>query len=199
MYPSGQDDPGTSYNEKVLSTNSPSMEKDEDSNVDGSESGSSGGLNMEENVESAEPLIQSFIGPEGHREFLLPLMWTVNDFNSTIKRQHFETLRERYQIPASIPIRLPFKFEKCYYQDVEDVEVYEQMFKTELRLPLSTLHRRLLQDLGLAITQISPNAWRVFLGAEVLYRVLTNGERKLSVEEFFHYYRPSEIVQSNGI
>ena len=103
VYPSGQNDLDTSYGERVLSANSPSMEEDEDSNVDGSESGSSRGSNREKNVESAEPLIQSVIGPDGFREFLLPLMWTVNDFNSTIKRPHFETLRERYQIPVGIP------------------------------------------------------------------------------------------------
>ena len=34
---------------------------------------------------------------------------------------------------------------------------------------------------------------------EVLYGVLTNRERKLTVEEFFHYYCPSEIIQSRGI
>ena len=103
VYPSGQNDLDTSYGERVLSANSPSMEEDEDLNVDGSESGSSRGSNREKNVESAEPLIQSVIGPDCFREFLLPLMWTVNDFNSTIKRPHFETLRERYQIPVGIP------------------------------------------------------------------------------------------------
>ena len=127
----------------------------------------------EENVES---LIRSVVGLDGLRKFVLPLMWSVNDFNSTIKRKHFDTLRERYQIPVDIPIHLPFKFEKCYYWDAEGVRVYEQMFKAGLRLPLNALRCHLLQYLGLAITQIAPNAWRIFLGSKVLYRVLTNGE-----------------------
>ena len=112
----------------------------------------------------------------------------MNDFNSTIKKKHFETLREKYYIPIGIPICLPFKFEKCYYQDAEDVEVYEQMLKAGLRFPLSALHRRLLQYLGLTITQISLNAWRVFLGVEVLYGVLSNRALRMMVEEFFHCY-----------
>ena len=99
----------------------------------------------------------------------------VNDFNSSIKQKHFNTLREKYQIPVGIPIRLPFKFEKCYYQGAEDVRVYAQMLKAGLRFPLNALCRRLLQYLGLAVTQISLNAWRVFLGADVLYRVLLIG------------------------
>ena len=77
--------------------------------------------------------------------------------------------------------------------------VYKQMFKAGLRFLLSAFHHRLLQYLGLAITQISPNAWRVFLGVEVLYGVLSNGERRMTAEEFFHYYRPLEITQSKGI
>ena len=51
--------------------------------------------------------------------------WTVNDFNSTIKEKHFNTLRANYQIPDNIPICLPYKSEKCYYEGVEGVEVYE--------------------------------------------------------------------------
>ena len=71
--------------------------------------------------------------------------------------------------------------------------------KAGLRFLLSALHCRLLQYLGLAVTQISPNAWRVFLGVEVLYEAMSNGARRLTVEEFFHYYCSTEIVQFRGI
>ena len=73
------------------------------------------------------------------------------------------------------------------------------MLRAGLRFSLSALHRCLLQYLGLAITQISPNAWRVFLGMEVLYGVLSNGVHRMTMEEFFHCYRPSEITQSRGM
>ena len=164
--------------------------------MDESESDTNEDSDCNKNVESP---IRSVIGLDGLRKFVLPLMWIVNDFNSTIKRKHFDTLRKRYQIPVDIPIRLPFKIEKWYYRSAYDVEVYEQMFKAGLRLPLSALHHRLLQYLGLIVTQIALNAWRIFLGAEVLYGVLTNGRRQLIVEEFFHCYRPSKTVKSRGI
>ena len=77
--------------------------------------------------------------------------------------------------------------------------MYEQMLKAGLRFPLSALHCRLLQYLGLSVTQISPNAWRVFLGVEVLYGVMSDGVRRMMVEEFFHCYRPSKITQSRGM
>ena len=84
---------------------------------------------------------------------MLPL-WTVNNFISSIKQTHFNTFREKYQMP----IHLPYRSEKCYYRGVDDVRVFEQMLKAGLRFPLSALHYRLLQYLGLVITQISPNA-----------------------------------------
>ena len=49
-------------------------------------------------------------------------------------------------------MRLSLKQEKCYYEGVEDVGVYEQMLKVGLRFPLSALHRRFLQYLGRAVT-----------------------------------------------
>ena len=66
-------------------------------------------------------------------------------------------------------MHLPYKSEKCYYEGLEDLGVYEQMLKAGLRFPLSTLHRRLLQYLGLFVTQNSPNAWRVYLSVDILY------------------------------
>ena len=110
MYPSIQDDPDTSSDERTSSANSPFMEEDVDLVVDGSE----GDLNGED-IGSVEPPIQSVIGLDGLRKFIMLSLWMIKDFNSTIKQKHFNTIREKYQIPVGIPTRLPFKFEKCYY------------------------------------------------------------------------------------
>ena len=84
------------------------MEEDENLDMDGSK----GNLNDGEYIDNAKPYIQSVIGPDGLRQFLLLPLWMVNNFNSSIKKKHFDTLTERYQIPVGIPIRLPFRFEK---------------------------------------------------------------------------------------
>ena len=84
--------------------------------------------------------------------------WTVNHFVSIIKENHFKALRENYQIPENIPIRLPYKSEKRYYGSVGGVGAYEQMLKAGLRRPMSSLHRELLECLGLSVNQVSPNA-----------------------------------------
>ena len=124
---------------------------------------------------------------------MLPI-WTVNDFISSIKEPHFKTLRGKYQIPNNIPLRLPYMSEKCYYDDIDAIEVYEQMLKPRLIFPLSSLHRQLLQHLGLSINQISPNASRVLLGIKVLYGVMSDSVRRSTVQEFLHCYRPDEIA-----
>ena len=93
----------------------------------------------------------------------------MNNFRSTIKEKHFNTLRANFQIPDNIPIHLPYKSKKCYYEGVKGVGVYKQMLKAELRFSLSSLYRELLKYLGLFINQVSPNAWRVFIAMEVLY------------------------------
>ena len=106
--------------------------------TNGSESDSIDGL------DGAEPPIQFVIVLDGFREFIMLSLWTVNDFTSTIKQTHFNTLREKYQILVHIHIRLPYKSEKCYYRGIDDVGMYEQMLKARLRFSLSALHCRLL-------------------------------------------------------
>ena len=91
-----------------------------------------------------EQIVRSVVGADGLREFVMLPKWTVNYFSSVIKEKHFKTFRDNYQIPDNISIRLPRKSERCYYEGVEGVGVYEQMLKAGLRFPLSSLHRELL-------------------------------------------------------
>jgi len=108
----------------------------------------------------------------------------------------FKNLRDHFQIPDYIPIRLLRKFEKCYSGKSADVGMYDAMFTAGLRLPLIALHRKLANFLGLSVSQIAPNAWRIFIGAEILWGHLSGGNRQLSLDEFFWCYRPQHIVSS---
>ena len=93
----------------------------------------------EEGFDDGEQRIKLVVGANGLREFVMLPEWTVNNFTSTIKEAHFKTLRAIYQIPDHIPIRLPYKSEKCYYDRVDDVGVYEQALKAGLRFSLNSL------------------------------------------------------------
>ena len=187
LYPSGCRDPDE-LSERSLSATSPSS-KNEDMELAEPKEGSDDG----------EQRIKSVVGTDGLREFVMLPEWTINNFTSMIKEAHFKTLRAIYQIPDYIPIRLPYKSEKCYYDGVDDAGVYEQVLKAGLRFPLNSLHRELLKYLGLSISQISPNAWRVFIAIEILYRAMSNGARSLTVREFLHCYCPDEIDKSKGM
>ena len=88
VFPSGQNDPGTSNDERDLSANSPSIE-DDDLDANGLEGDSN-------DDDISEPPIQSVIGPDGFKGFIMLPLWMINDFNSSIKQQHFNTLREKY-------------------------------------------------------------------------------------------------------
>lgn len=93
----------------------------------------------------------------GSWPFILPLIWTVNDFYLEMSDKVFNTLRDRYQIPENIPLRLPRKFEKCYTGRTADIGMYDAMLTVGLRLPLTELHHQLANYLGLSISQIAPN------------------------------------------
>ena len=127
LYPSGYRDLDE-LSERSPSATSPSS-KSEDMELAEPEEGSDDG----------DQGFKSVVGANELREFVMLPEWTVNNFRSIIKEVHFKTLRAIYQIPDHIPIRLPFKSEKCYYDGVEDVGVYEQALKAGLRFPLNTL------------------------------------------------------------
>ena len=127
LYPSGYKDPDELI-ERTPSATSPSS-TNEDMELAEPEEGSDG--------DGEGP--KSVVGADGLREFVMLPEWTVNNFRSTIKEVHFKTIRAIDQIPNHIPIRLPYKFEKYYYDGVDDLGVYEQALKAGLR---STVHPR---------------------------------------------------------
>lgn len=147
-----------------------------------------------------EEALESTSGSSGDdRPFILPSEWSVNNFLPTMSENVFKSLRSRYQIPNDIPIRLPEEGEKCYSGRTADVGMYDAMFAAGLRLPLTALHRQLANFLGISVSQIAPNAWRTFIGAEILWGRLSGGNRQLTLDEFFFCYRPQHISSSKGV
>ena len=131
--------------------------------------------------------------------FILLAIWIINDFNSVMTTKIFKNLGDHYQIPKNVPIYLPWKFEKCYFGKTTDVGMYEAMFARRLRLPLMELHCQLANFLGFSISQIAPNAWRIFIRAKVHWGPLSGGNRRLTLDKFFYCYRPQHISLSQEI
>ena len=88
----------------------------------------------------------------GNRPFILPENWTVNKFLLKMSDRVFKELRTCYQIPDHIPICLPRKNERCYLGRTTDVGMYDAMFAAGLRLPLTALHRQLVDFIRLSFS-----------------------------------------------
>ena len=116
VYPSSHRDPESPGEQRSPSASSSSSTNKDTEMVDQEKVSDDG----------EEQTLRSVVGANGIREFIMLSKWTTNNFVSIIKENHFKTLRENFQIPDNIPIRLSYKSEKCYYDGVEGVEVYER-------------------------------------------------------------------------
>ena len=158
-------------------------EEGDGDNDDDGEDGDGDGDEEDDGEDSCEG---ASVGLKDNCPFILPAEWVVNKFLPSMSDKVFKELRVRYQLPEHIPIHLPKENEKCYSGRTADVGMYDAMFAAGLRLPLTALHRQLVDFLGLSVSQIAPNAWRTFIGAKILWGSLNGGNRELTMDEFFY-------------
>ena len=78
------------------------------------------------------------------------------------------------------------------------IGIYEAYFLRGFRLPLNTFARELLVRLGLVVRQFNPNAWRLIISLQILWRKVFGRDRPLTMDEFLFCYKPSKINQSLG-
>ena len=96
VFLSGQNDPGTSSDERNPLATSPSL-KDEDLDTDRSASDST------DDLDGTEPPIQSVLGPDGLREFIMLPLWTVNKKSLPLNKHTSTHLRKNTRYPTPYP------------------------------------------------------------------------------------------------
>ena len=95
---------------------------------------------------------EASVGPGDNCPFILPAEWAINKFLPSMSDNIFSELRVRYQIPEHISIHLPYENKKCYTGRTADIGMYDAMFAARLWLPLTALHRQLVDYLGLSVS-----------------------------------------------
>ena len=94
-------------------------------------------------------------------------------------------LKKWYQIPDNLNPRLVVRGERCC-QPRFRIGIYEAYLLGGLRLPLNAFARELLSRLGLGVCQFNPNAWRLVISMQVLWREVFEGNRPLTLDEFLY-------------
>ena len=107
------------------------------------------------------------------------------------------TLRSWYQILGDLNPRLVVCGEWCC-QPHFGIGIYKAYLLGVLRLPLNAFARELLTRLGFGACQLNPNAWRLIVSMQVLWKEVFKGDRSLTMDEFIFCYKPFEINQSQG-
>ena len=117
--------------------------------------------------------------------------------HSKTDEQRLSNFKSWYQILDEFNPRLPIRGERCCNPRF-GIGVCEAYFLGGLRFPLNAFARELLVRLGLGVCQLNPNAWRLVISMQILWKEVFGGDRPLTVDEFLYCYKPSEISQSEG-
>ena len=141
--------------------------------------------------------ISSSVPPSNHLDEEETVYSCAIGIHSKTNEQRLSNLRTWYQILDEFKPRFPVCGEWCCNPRF-GIGVYEAYFLGGFRLPLNTFARELLVRLGLGKCQFNPNAWRLIISMQILWKEVFGGDRPLTVDEFLFCYKPSEINQSLG-
>jgi hypothetical protein len=114
-----------------------------------------------------------------------------SNLRSSLKPEDAERIRETYEIPSNISIRIPGPNEGIHGNVLEnEVCIFETALMAGLHLPFSLIVREILHILGMAPTQQKPNGWRNVFACCVAWPMVLGESAHLSAPEFLNLFAP---------
>ncbi len=124
--------------------------------------------------------------------------WKTMSYFSKVDQDDIDRMRSQYQISEVIVLRILDSDKKACCPKFDNVAFYEADFQAGLRFPLQLFVSELLDFLSMASGQVAPNGWRTVIACMVIWRVSSNGQEDLTMDEFLFCYELSQIVVSLG-
>jgi hypothetical protein len=112
-------------------------------------------------------------------------------WQSTLGPGDVERLRETYEIPDGVEIRIPGPKDGIFGNtNRHEVCIFEESLKAGLQLPFPQVVREILHIVEMAPTEVKAGAWRHVVACCVAWRMVLGESAHLSAPEFLNIYTP---------
>jgi hypothetical protein len=112
-------------------------------------------------------------------------------WRSTLRPEDVERLKETYEIPDGVEIRIPGLKDDIHGNTRgHEVCIFEKSLEAGLRLPFPQVVREILHIIGMAPTEFKAGAWRHVVACCVAWRMVLGDGVQLSAPEFLNIYTP---------
>ena len=105
----------------------------------------------------------------------------------SLRGKHEKRIRDRFQFPSSIKIRISNGDDKACHTFADEVCFYEADFVSGCRLLVHPFIRELFSLLQLASARLVPNLWRIVVYCMVVWMSANDGDI-IRINEFLHFY-----------
>ena len=123
-------------------------------------------------------------------------VYTVDFYTSAVTPRYLDALRDEFQIPAEVDLRVPGENDLPSRPPAGYITLSAEYLRAGLRLPFHPYLRRALVRLNVAPAQLNANAYRILVGCFILW--LKYFHTELPFRAFQNLYRMKSAPSSTG-
>ena len=109
-----------------------------------------------------------------------------------LKRKDKRRIRNRFQFPSSIKVRIPDDNDRVCHSYTDEVCFYEANFTSGLHFVIHPFIRELFSHLLLVPAQLFTNSWRIVICC-IVVQMFANDRYTINIDEFLHFLPPKLI------